>query len=121
MRTPAERDSSRSRKRSPATRSRSRSSTTERASTRTGRRRKLLVVFNRAPFSYTRDVDGRRVARRGGGGVVTALGGLLAHHDVTWVASAMTAEDRAAAAEHDGSFVEETADGASYRLRLVAH
>jgi trehalose 6-phosphate synthase len=61
------------------------------------------------------------VARRGGGGVVTALGGLLAHHDVTWVASAMTEEDRVVAAEHDGSFVEETPDGASYRLRLVAH
>ncbi len=58
---------------------------------------------------------------RGGGGVVTALGGLLAHHDVTWVASAMTEEDRAVAAEQSGSFVEKTADGASYRLRLVAH
>jgi trehalose 6-phosphate synthase len=53
--------------------------------------------------------------------VVTALGGLLAHHDVTWVASAMTDEDRAVAAERAGSFVEKTADGASYRLRLVAH
>ncbi len=61
------------------------------------------------------------MARRGGGGVVTALGGLLAHHDVTWVASAMTQEDRAVAAERGGSFVEETAEGASYRLRLVAH
>jgi trehalose 6-phosphate synthase len=61
------------------------------------------------------------VARRGGGGVVTALGGLLAYHDVTWVASAITDEDRAVAAERDGSFAEETADGASYRLRLVAH
>ena len=61
------------------------------------------------------------MAGRGGGGVVTALGGLLAHHDVTWVASAMTEEDRAVAAEHDGSFVEETADGAAYWLRLVSH
>jgi len=61
------------------------------------------------------------VAKRGGGGVITALGGLLAHHDVTWVASAMTDEDRAVAAEHGGSFVEETADGATYRLRLVSH
>ena len=61
------------------------------------------------------------MAKRGGGGVVTALGGLLAHHDVTWVASAMTEEDRAVAAEHEGSFVEETAGGAAYRLRLVAH
>jgi trehalose 6-phosphate synthase len=84
-------------------------------------RRKLLVVFNRAPVSYARDADGRRVARRGGGGVVTALGGLLAHHDVTWVASAMTEEDRVVAAEQDGSFVEETAAGAAYRLRLVPH
>jgi trehalose 6-phosphate synthase len=84
-------------------------------------RRKVLVVFNRAPVSYDRDAEGRRVAKRGGGGVVTALGGLPAHHDVTWVASAMTEEDRALAAEHEGSFVEETADGASYRLRLVAH
>jgi trehalose 6-phosphate synthase len=83
--------------------------------------RKLLVVFNRAPVSYGRDADGRRVARRGGGGVVTALGGLLAHHDVTWVASAMSEEDRAVAAEEGGSFGEETADGAPYRLRLVAH
>ena len=33
----------------------------------------------------------------------------------------MTEEDRAVAAEQDGSFVEETAAGASYRLRLVAH
>ena len=53
--------------------------------------------------------------------MVTALGGLLAHHDVTWVASAMTDEDRVVAGEHGGSFVEETADGAAYRLRLVAH
>jgi trehalose 6-phosphate synthase len=84
-------------------------------------RRRLLVVVNRAPVSYTRGEDGQRVARRGGGGVVTALGGLLAHHDVTWVASAMSDEDRAVAAERGGSFVEETADGASYRLRLVSH
>ena len=84
-------------------------------------RRKLLVVFNRAPVSYARDAAGRRVARRGGGGVVTALGGLLAHHDVTWVASAMTEEDRTVAMERGGSFDEETAAGAAYRLRLVAH
>ena len=90
-------------------------------STQTTTRRKLLVVFNRAPVSYVREADGSRVARRGGGGVVTALGGLLAHHDVTWVASAMTEEDRVVAAEQDGSFVEETADGARYLLRLVPH
>jgi trehalose 6-phosphate synthase len=90
-------------------------------STSTTTRRKLLVVFNRAPVAYTRDAEGRRVAGRGGGGVVTALGGLFRHHDVTWVASAMTEEDRVVAAERGGSFDAETADGDRYRLRLVAH
>ena len=83
---------------------------------RTTERRKLLVVANRAPVTYE---DG--VAKRGGGGLVTALAGLIAHHDVTWIASAMTDEDRAIAAERDGSFEETTRDGHTYRLRLVAH
>jgi trehalose 6-phosphate synthase len=87
----------------------------------TTNRRKLLVVSNRAPVTYFKDANGIRTAKRGGGGVVTALGGLLAHHDVTWVASAMSDEDRAVAVEHGGSFAEETTDGAPYRLRLVPH
>jgi trehalose 6-phosphate synthase len=89
-------------------------------SIRTTQRRKLLVVANRPPVTYVR-VDGQRVVRRGGGGLVTALAGLLAHHDVTWIASAMGDEDRAVAAEHPASFAETTREGAAYRLRLVAH
>ena len=53
-------------------------------------RRRLIVVSNRGPASFSRDEDGKRVARRGGGGLVTALRSLVAHHDVTWIASAMT-------------------------------
>jgi trehalose 6-phosphate synthase len=84
-------------------------------------RRKLIVVSNRGPVTFSRDEAGRRVARRGGGGLVTALRSLAAHHDVTWVASAMTEEDRAAARETGGEPLEETArDGSAYRLRLVA-
>lgn len=84
-------------------------------------RRKLIVVSNRGPVSFRRDADGRRVARRGGGGLVTALRSLVAHHDVTWIASAMGDEDRAAA-EAGSEGIEETArDGSPYRLRLVAH
>ena len=66
------------------------------------RRRKLIVVSNRGPVTYARDEDGNRVARRGGGGLVTALRSLVAHHDVTWIASAMTDEDRAVAEEAGG-------------------
>jgi trehalose 6-phosphate synthase len=84
-------------------------------------RRKILVVANRAPVTYGRTEDGRRTARRGGGGLVTALAGLLAHHDVTWIASAMTDEDRAVAAEHERPFAETTRAGATYRQLLVAH
>ncbi|HVH52400.1 MAG TPA: trehalose-6-phosphate synthase [Gaiellaceae bacterium] len=63
-------------------------------------RRKLLVVANRGPLVYDRSPSGERVARRGGGGLVTALGGLVAHHDVTWIASAMSEEDRVVAADN---------------------
>jgi trehalose 6-phosphate synthase len=85
-------------------------------------RRKLIVVANRGPVSYDRDADGNRVARRGGGGLVTALRSLVSDHDVVCIASAMTAEDRRVAAEAGGRAIDEvTREGAPYRLRLVAH
>jgi trehalose 6-phosphate synthase len=78
-------------------------------------RRKLIVVSNRGPIAYER-VDGRRVARRGGGGLATALRGLQQLHDVTWIASAMTEEDRAVAAEGGGEAVLIAHDEAAYDL-----
>ena len=48
------------------------------------------MVSNRGPVSFSRDEEGRRTARRGGGGLVTALRSLVLHHDVTWIASAMS-------------------------------
>ena len=87
-----------------------------------GARRKLIVVSNRGPVTFDRDSDGARIARHGGGGLVTALRSLVAMHDVTWIASAMTDEERIVAAEADGQAIDETArDGSPYRLRLVAH
>jgi trehalose 6-phosphate synthase len=85
-------------------------------------RRKLIVVSNRGPVTFARTDEGERVARRGGGGLVTALRSLVSHHDVTWVASAMSDEDRVVAAEAGGAAVDERArDGSPFRLRLVAH
>jgi trehalose 6-phosphate synthase len=40
---------------------------------------------------------------------------------VTWIASALGAEDRAVAAEQDGPLDETARDGSPYRLRLVVH
>jgi trehalose 6-phosphate synthase len=81
-------------------------------------RRKLIVVSNRGPVSHTRDASGKSTAKRGGGGLVTALASLVRYHDVTWIASAITDEDRALA----GQILEERSrDGSRYRLRLLAH
>jgi trehalose 6-phosphate synthase len=85
-------------------------------------RRKLIVVSNRGPVVFGRDDRGDRVARRGGGGLVTALRSLVSHHEVTWIASAMSDEDRAVAEDaSDGAVLEIARDGSPYRLRLVAH
>ena len=85
-------------------------------------RRNLIVVSNRGPVSYDRGPGDERIVRRGGGGLVTALRSLVAHHDVTWIASAMSEEDRVvAAAALDGATLETARDGSPYHLRLVAH
>jgi trehalose 6-phosphate synthase len=85
-------------------------------------RRKLIVVSNRGPVTFGRGEQGERLTRRGGGGLVTALRGLVVHHDVTWIASAMSEEDRALVEEAGGEAVEVTLDNDSrLRLRLVLH
>jgi trehalose 6-phosphate synthase len=82
------------------------------------RRRKLIVVSNRGPISYGRE-SGERIAKRGAGGLVTALAPLVSHHDVTWIASAISDEDRAVASA--GPVQETASDGSTFVLRLVAH
>jgi trehalose 6-phosphate synthase len=81
-------------------------------------RRPLIVVSNRGPVSFGRDEDGARVARRGAGGLATALRGLLVRQEVTWIASAISEEDRAVAAETNGLVPE--GSGAPCRLRLLS-
>ena len=50
---------------------------------------------------------------------MTALRGLVDREQVTWIASAISDEDRAVAAE--GPIEETSREGSRYRLRLVAH
>ena len=56
-------------------------------------------MSNRGPVTYGRGEDGERTQSRGGGGLATALRGLVEQHDVTWIANAMTDEDRVVAHE----------------------
>lgn len=53
----------------------------------------IVVVSNRGPFELKRKPNGLFEARRGSGGLVTALGALAEKHDVLWVAAAMSKDD----------------------------
>jgi trehalose 6-phosphate synthase len=78
----------------------------------------LTIVSNRGPAEFERDERGNRVVRRGGGGLVTALSGLVKHRDALWIASAMTEEDIAVSKEEDGP-VDIEIEGVGYRICLV--
>src|SRR4051812_19015743 len=78
----------------------------------------LILVSNRGPATFERDDAGELVVQRGGGGLVTALTGLVHHRDALWVASAMTEADVEVSRERGGAFDCEV-DGTQYRIRLV--
>ena len=59
----------------------------------------MIVVSHRGPVSFQRSADGSFTARRGAGGVVSALAPLLrGRDDATWIAAAIGDDDRAAVA-----------------------
>ena len=80
----------------------------------------LVLLSNRGPATFERDERGALVPRRGGGGLVTALMGLVRHRDALWIASAMTDEDVEAGSAHGERSFEVEMDGLTYRIRLVA-
>ena len=79
----------------------------------------MIIVSNRGPAQFERDENGERTVSRGGGGLVTALSGLVSHREALWIASAMTDEDIAVSEEHEGAPVELSLDGIDYRVCLV--
>jgi trehalose 6-phosphate synthase len=76
----------------------------------------ILIASNRGPVSFVRE-EGEVVARRGAGGLVSALTGALQRSGGLWIASAMTEEDRERAGE---GRVDLPDDGARYSLRYLA-
>lgn len=79
----------------------------------------LIIVSNRGPAQFDRGPDGERVMTRGGGGLVTALSGLVADREALWIASAMTAEDAAVTEENDFRPIEVDVGSISCRVLLV--
>ena len=81
-------------------------------------RRSLILASNRGPVEHYVAPDGRAEARRGSGGIVTALNGLAQTAPFTWIASAMGEGDRAIAAAQ-GSAARSPLPGHKIDLRYV--
>lgn len=65
--------------------------------------RRLIMASNRGPVEFQAGDDGRLVAQRGSGGVVTALTGVSRIAEVTWIAAAMSEGDLLAARAEGGA------------------
>ena len=76
----------------------------------------LVLVSNRGPVTFQDDGS----AKRGTGGLVTALTGLASHRDAVWIASALTDGDTRKAHEAEGkAFGVRSPAGGEYQVRLV--
>ncbi|MGI8684879.1 MAG: alpha,alpha-trehalose-phosphate synthase (UDP-forming) [Acidimicrobiales bacterium] len=85
----------------------------------------VILVSNRGPVEYGRD-GGDRTAKRGGGGLVTALSSLAGRlDDVVWVCGALTDEDAVVSEERGGKAFEPEREGdeheasAGLKVRMV--
>jgi len=79
----------------------------------------LILVSNRGPVEHQMNADGRPEARRGSGGVVTALNSLAQTTDFTWVASAMGEGDRVMSNNGQGLGLRSPLPGHKISLRYV--
>ena len=81
----------------------------------------LIVASNRGPVTFSRNGDGTFSARKGSGGVVTAVSAIARTHQPIWIAAAMTEGDRQraeAAAANDETLIE-FGRPSEFRLRFV--
>jgi len=84
-------------------------------------RRRLIIASNRGPLEYHVEDDGSLSARRGSGGMVTALMAAARFVPATWVAAAMTEGDRRAAEMADGALLRVPDHDIFLRLVTVPH
>ena len=81
--------------------------------------RHLILASNRGPVEHHTTPDGRTEARRGSGGVVTALSSLAQMVEFTWVASAIGDGDRKVSEECLGARIRSPLPGHRIYLRFV--
>ena len=79
----------------------------------------LILASNRGPMEHHVQPNGEVQARRGSGGVVTALSSLTGQVEFTWIASAMGEGDRRVAAANHGRAVRSPLPGQRVSVRYV--
>lgn len=81
----------------------------------------LIIASNRGPVTFSRRPDGSFEARKGSGGVVTAVSAIAQDRQPIWIAAAMTEGDRqrAAVAHEAGEHLIEYGNPPEFRLRFV--
>ena len=81
----------------------------------------LIIASNRGPVTFTRRSKGGFDARKGSGGVVTAVSAIARERQPIWIAAAMTEGDRQRAeqAAENGEQLIEFGDPPEFRLRFV--
>jgi trehalose 6-phosphate synthase len=80
----------------------------------------LVLASNRGPIEFQEEPDGSLSAKRGTGGVVTAVSAVTRYTDPIWVAAAMTPGDRLRheIAEESGETII-TPEESDFRIRFV--
>ena len=81
--------------------------------------RRLILATNRGPVEHQVTADGRTEARRGSGGVVTALNSLTQMANFTWIASAMGEGDRVVSNQGQAPSIKSPLPGHKINLRYV--
>lgn len=81
--------------------------------------RPIVVVSNRGPVSFRPGADGRPVPTRGAGGLVSGLSPLMTGADRTWLAAAVSDDDRAAVAANGSTTLAVEAGGVRAILAAV--
>jgi trehalose 6-phosphate synthase len=66
----------------------------------------IVIASNRGPFTFKQEQNGEITAKRGSGGLVTALGALAERHDVLWVASVLNKDDQKWSEQSEGQVQE---------------
>ena len=81
--------------------------------------RRIVLASNRSPVEYHLTQDGQLQARRGSGGIVTALGSLSKYVEIDWIASAMREGDRKVVEKTEGRHFKTASVGENLYIRFI--